>query len=172
MWPNHKRMCKLKNEMNGRNGASLRRASTAILTSRAGPDMRLSFLESDAAFFRKLFGADAHAHMPHLRRLAKRDFPREPGEHFVICIDYTDPAHPAGTCSLKNIHTYQFQTLTGREYDTANVDGQNQEMITMCAPLSLSSSRFRGHAGCGATRARSRSSRRRSRRANSPRAGT
>ncbi|KZV86266.1 hypothetical protein EXIGLDRAFT_725021 [Exidia glandulosa HHB12029] len=115
-WPNHKRMCQLKNEMNGHNKE---------------PTMRMTFTESDAAFFRKLFGVDAHAHMPHLRRIAKRDFPTEPGENFVICVDYTDPEYPAGKCALKNIRTYTFGDLNSPAFDPANVAAQNQEMIAM-----------------------------------------
>lgn len=90
------------------------------------------FLESDVAFIRKLVGTDAYAHLPHLRRIAKRDNPNEPGENFVICIDYTDPDYPAGKCSMKNIRTYQFSAdMRSQAADPENVDGQNEEMISM-----------------------------------------
>ncbi|KZV89934.1 hypothetical protein EXIGLDRAFT_750911 [Exidia glandulosa HHB12029] len=113
-WPDHKRMCKLKGE------------------SLKGPGKSRMFLESDVAFIRKLVGTDAYAHLPRLRRIAKRDNPNEPGENFVICIDYTDPEYPAGKCSMKNIRTYQFSAdMRSQAADPENVDGQNEEMISM-----------------------------------------
>lgn len=114
------------------------------LTSHADhvANAKLLFYESDAKFFRQLFGSDANVHLPHLRKLAARQFPKEPGENFVICVDYTNPEYPAGTCSLKNIKTYKFQDLEGDPAELENVNRQNAEMIKMyvCSPSLISRS--------------------------------
>ncbi|EJD35842.1 hypothetical protein AURDEDRAFT_147349 [Auricularia subglabra TFB-10046 SS5] len=115
-WPSHKRMCKLKHAMN---------------VHRQDPQNQQLFLETDAQFIRALFGADANVHLEHLRALAKRECPKTPAEHHIICIDYTDPEWPAGKCSLKNIFTYKFQDLLGDELNPENIIGQNQEMLGM-----------------------------------------
>ncbi|KAJ7859460.1 hypothetical protein B0H14DRAFT_2746429 [Mycena olivaceomarginata] len=48
----------------------------------------------------------------------QRKFPNEPVENLIICIDYTNPIYPAGTCSLKNIKTYMIKMVrrNPREY--------------------------------------------------------
>ncbi|KAJ6606916.1 hypothetical protein B0H10DRAFT_1819325 [Mycena sp. CBHHK59/15] len=113
-WPIHRTMCKLKNHSRSN------KAST-----------RLLFSPPDAQFFRELFSTDAYVHLPHLQKLAKRKFPKEPGQNFIICLDYTNRQYPAGTCSLKSINTYEFPPLSGEEADPANVRAQNDEMIKM-----------------------------------------
>ncbi|KAF7345698.1 MYND-type domain-containing protein [Mycena venus] len=120
-WPNHRGICKLKNEDRSR--------------SKDVPkeEMRQLFTKSDAQFFRELFSTDASAHLAHLHRLAKRDFPTEKGEHFAICLDYTNAAYPAGTCSLKDIRTYKFPGMNDVEWETDDPDvvAQNEELIKM-----------------------------------------
>jgi len=97
--------------------------------------MHRMFLKSDVQFLRELLSKDADAHLGHLHELAKREFPTETqGEHFAICIDYTNTMYPAGTCSLKDIRTYKFPPLNGvngEEPDSDNVVAQNDELIKM-----------------------------------------
>ncbi|KAJ6579135.1 hypothetical protein DFH09DRAFT_1147722 [Mycena vulgaris] len=114
-WPNHRIICKLKNE---------HMSNTE--------EKRTMFSKSDVQFFRELFATDANRHLRHLHRLAAREFPAETqGEHFAICLDYTNTAYPAGTCSLKDIRTYTFPPLSGEELDPANVVAQNDALIGM-----------------------------------------
>ncbi|KAJ7483625.1 hypothetical protein FB451DRAFT_1350598 [Mycena latifolia] len=111
-WPAHRDMCKLKKQSHDTGG-------------------RPFFPEQDAQFLRELFVADAQIHHAHLQEVAKREFPAEPGENLIICIDYTDARYPAGTCSLKNIRTYVFPPVSSDAADPANVRAQNDEMIKM-----------------------------------------
>ncbi|KAJ7117219.1 hypothetical protein C8R43DRAFT_1137738 [Mycena crocata] len=116
-WPNHRAICKVK---------------TALRESDSKEQGRRMFARTDVEFFRELFSTDAHRHLPHLHRLAKRQYPTETrGEHFAICIDYTNLQYPTGTCSLKDIRTYEFPPLTGEELDPENVVAQNNELINM-----------------------------------------
>jgi nitrogen fixation protein len=89
------------------------------------------FSDEDAQFLREVIGTDAHIHYTHLQKLAKRKFPKEPVENFIICIDYTNTKYPAGTCSLKNIKTYVFPPVSSDATNPANVEAQNAEMIKM-----------------------------------------
>jgi hypothetical protein len=91
----------------------------------------MMFSDQDAQFLREVIGTDAQIHHSHLQKLAKRKFPNEPVENLIICIDYTNPIYPAGTCSLKNIKTYVFPPVSDRAMDPANVQAQNDEMIKM-----------------------------------------
>ncbi|KAJ7113891.1 hypothetical protein C8R44DRAFT_740775 [Mycena epipterygia] len=111
-WPIHREMCKLKKHANDKGG-------------------RLFFSPQNAQFLRELVSSDANIHFFHLQQLARRKFPNEPGENLIICIDYTDPRYPAGTCSLKNVRTYVFPPVTSEAADPANVQAQNDEMIKM-----------------------------------------
>ncbi|KAJ7491332.1 hypothetical protein B0H11DRAFT_2277842 [Mycena galericulata] len=116
-WPNHRGICKLKNENRA---------------TRAEEESQNQFSLPDAQFFRELFSTDANRHLSHLHKLAKRTFPADMrGEHFAICLDYTDPKHPGGTCSLKDIRTYTFPPLSGEEADPEHVVAHNDEMIKM-----------------------------------------
>ncbi|KAJ7674284.1 hypothetical protein B0H17DRAFT_1208086 [Mycena rosella] len=114
-WPNHRAICKIKTKQRS-----------------YGDKARAVFSKSDNKFLPKLFSADAERHLAHLHKVAARDFPAEKqGEHFVLCIDYTNAAYPAGTCSLKDVRTYTFPPLTGAEYDPENIVAQNDALITM-----------------------------------------
>ncbi|KAJ7244681.1 hypothetical protein C8J57DRAFT_1363641 [Mycena rebaudengoi] len=116
-WGVHRPMCKLKKHANKSAGS----AGTHLL-----------FSAQDTQFIREMVGTDASLHLPHLQKLAQRKFPDEPGENFIICLDYTNPQYPAGTCSLKNIKTYKFPPMGKSEpADPANVKAQNDEMIRM-----------------------------------------
>ncbi|KAJ7743714.1 hypothetical protein DFH07DRAFT_925302 [Mycena maculata] len=110
----HREMCKLKKHSN-----------------LDGTPRALVFTPQDAQYLREVVATDANIHHPHLQKLAKREFPNEPEENFIICIDYTDPLYPTGTCSLKNIKTYVFPPVSGEAADPANVRAQNNEMIKM-----------------------------------------
>ncbi|KAJ6606921.1 hypothetical protein B0H10DRAFT_2073861 [Mycena sp. CBHHK59/15] len=112
-WPNHRAICKLKNDHNKHDQSNL------------------MFSPADVKFFRELFGSDANLHMPHLKKVAQRKFPNEKGENFVICLDYTNLEYPLGTCSLKNIKTYEFPPPTALEAGSADVANYNAEMINM-----------------------------------------
>ncbi|KAJ7018940.1 hypothetical protein C8F04DRAFT_1149381 [Mycena alexandri] len=109
-WSSHRTMCKLKKSSQTTGG-------------------QLMFSPENAQFIREVIIADAHLHNPHLRKLAKRKFPNEPGENLITCIDYTNPKYPAGTCSLKNINTYVFPPVSSEAADPANVKAQNDEML-------------------------------------------
>ncbi|KAJ7862879.1 hypothetical protein B0H14DRAFT_3863023 [Mycena olivaceomarginata] len=111
-WPIHRKMCKLKQSSPTTGGSMM-------------------FSDQDAQFLREVIGTDAQIHHSHLQKLAKRKFPNEPVENLIICIDYTNPIYPAGTCSLKNIKTYVFPPVSDRAMDPANVQAQNDEMIKM-----------------------------------------
>ncbi|KAJ7088846.1 hypothetical protein B0H15DRAFT_885651 [Mycena belliarum] len=114
-WPNHRAICKLKNKQRT-----------------SGEEGPLPFSKSNAQFFRELFSTDANLHMGHLHKLAARAFPAETqGEHFAICLDYTNTTYPSGTCSLKDIRTYTFPPLSGDELNPEDVVAQNNAMITM-----------------------------------------
>ncbi|KAJ7822928.1 hypothetical protein B0H13DRAFT_2291355 [Mycena leptocephala] len=109
-WPNHLGICKLKNERRSRDGNP----------------------QHVHQFFRELFSTGANHHLAHLHKLAKREFPTETqGEHFALCLDYTNMTYPTGTCSLKDIRTYTFPPLNREEADPANVVAQNDELIKM-----------------------------------------
>ncbi|KAJ6558388.1 hypothetical protein B0H19DRAFT_1292492 [Mycena capillaripes] len=115
-WPNHRSICKLKKQHR----------------SRDEEKTRGMFTQSDVQFFRELFPTDANHHLPHLHKLAKRQFPTETrGEHFAICLDYTNTTYPSGTCSLKDIRTYTFPPLSGDEADPDNIVAYNDELIKM-----------------------------------------
>ncbi|KAJ6552836.1 hypothetical protein B0H19DRAFT_1030031 [Mycena capillaripes] len=109
-WPIHRDMCRLKKSSIATGGSPM-------------------FSEQDAQFLREVISADAHIHHPHLQKLARRKFPNEPQENLIICIDYTNPLYPAGTCSLKNIKTYVFPPVSDEAADPANVRAQNAEMM-------------------------------------------
>ncbi|KAJ7734997.1 hypothetical protein B0H16DRAFT_1765494 [Mycena metata] len=111
-WSSHRTMCKLKKSSQITGG-------------------QLMFSPENAQFIREIIIADAHLHNPHLRKLATRKFPKEPGENMITCIDYTNPKYPAGTCSLKNINTYIFPPVSSEAADPANVKAQNDEMLKM-----------------------------------------
>ncbi|KAJ6579107.1 hypothetical protein DFH09DRAFT_1447314 [Mycena vulgaris] len=117
-WPVHREMCKLKKHSKDKDG-------------------HLLFSAQDKQFLRELFTTDAHIHRPHLLALAKCDFLDEPGENLIICIDYTNPQYPAGTCSLKIIKTYVFPPVSSDAADPANVQAQNDELIKMWVPITL-----------------------------------
>ncbi|KAJ7870003.1 hypothetical protein B0H13DRAFT_2669956 [Mycena leptocephala] len=105
-------------------------AQTPLWQVRA--EKRASAFAQDASFFRELFSTGANHHLAHLHKLAKREFPTETrGEHFALCLDYTNMTYPTGTCSLKDIRTYTFPLLNGEEADPANVVAQNDELIKM-----------------------------------------
>ncbi|KAJ6517903.1 hypothetical protein C8R47DRAFT_575 [Mycena vitilis] len=111
-WPIHREMCKLKKSSKATGGSPM-------------------FSDQDAQFLREVISTDAQIHLPHLRKLAARRFPAEPVENHIICVDYTNPLYPAGTCSLKNIKTYVFPPVSDEAADPANVQAQNAEMIKM-----------------------------------------
>ncbi|KAJ7735020.1 hypothetical protein B0H16DRAFT_1765554, partial [Mycena metata] len=111
-WSAHRTMCKLKKSSHITGG-------------------QLMFSPENAQFIREIIIADALLHNSHLRKLATRKFPNEPGENMITCIDYTDPKYPAGTCSLKNINTYVFPPVSSEAADPANVQAQNDEMLKM-----------------------------------------
>lgn len=90
------------------------------------------FSDSDADYLRALLLNDASVHLPHLRRLAAAKFPNENHpEHFVFSIDYTNPDYPGGTCSLKNILTYESlkSGLSGDGVHDEATDRFNEEMV-------------------------------------------
>ncbi|KAJ7476762.1 hypothetical protein FB451DRAFT_1243899 [Mycena latifolia] len=114
-WPNHRAICKLKNKQRSND-----------------EEARAPFSKAEMQFLRELFATDAHRHLVHLHKLAKRVFPAETqGEHFAICLDYTNAVYPAGTCALKDIRTYEFPPLSGDEVNPENVMAQNEALIDM-----------------------------------------
>ncbi|KAJ7660796.1 hypothetical protein DFH06DRAFT_1193308 [Mycena polygramma] len=114
-WPNHRGICKVRSQ------------------NRANKEERdrSMFSDSDARFFRELFSGDVEAHWSHLHKLAARNFPTVKGEHFAVCLDYTNPAYPMGTCSLKDIRTYEFPPMNGEDKDREDVVAENNELINM-----------------------------------------
>ncbi|KAJ7643427.1 hypothetical protein DFH06DRAFT_1426466 [Mycena polygramma] len=114
-WPNHRGYCKAKK-----------------LTRVREEGDRYLFTNADVQFFRELFaGSDVYTHLSHLRQLAKRKFPNTKGEHLAICMDYTDPRYPMGTCSLKDIRTYTFPPKDGENEDRACIVAENNELMNM-----------------------------------------
>ncbi|KAK6985159.1 MYND-type domain-containing protein, partial [Favolaschia claudopus] len=128
-WPTHRTLCKLKKSSTAREHYSLCFSLYSNLNVVVGGVPML--LDSDASFIPQLMFTDAQVHLPHLRKVTKRDFPNEPVENFMLSIDYTNVNYPAGTCSLKNINTYVFPPSENQSMDPANRNAQNQEMLNV-----------------------------------------
>ena len=66
------------------------------------------FEPTDVQYLRNLSMTDINIHLPHLQALARQTCPSVPHNQLVLCIDYTNVDIPTGTCSLKNLSTYEF----------------------------------------------------------------
>ncbi|KAL0057792.1 hypothetical protein AAF712_015550 [Marasmius tenuissimus] len=94
-WKNgHKSYCRLKQQEREENEAE---------------GGQMMFSSSDVQFIRNLALADIRTHLCHLEALAAKKFPKTPGSHLVLYLDYTDPEIPLGKCDLKNtVFDYEF----------------------------------------------------------------
>ncbi|KAE9409484.1 hypothetical protein BT96DRAFT_1012481 [Gymnopus androsaceus JB14] len=89
----HKAYCKLKQEE---------------YEERAKEERRMIFEPTNVQYLRNLSTTDINIHLPHLQALARQTYPSVPHNKLVLCIDYTNVDIPTGTCSLKNLSTYEF----------------------------------------------------------------
>jgi hypothetical protein len=95
-------------------------------------DTGRTFSSTDHRFFRELFMHEAKAHLPHLKRLARRKYPNEPGDSFLVSLDFTNTSYPTGTCALKLVREYVFPPQNSNFPDPPEVLAHNAEMIGMC----------------------------------------
>ncbi|KAJ7743703.1 hypothetical protein DFH07DRAFT_979459 [Mycena maculata] len=87
------RLLLLEEMLKGRLAQPPRNMQTKNETRSNTEEKRTMFSKTDVQFFRDLFSTDVNCHLVHLHTLAKRKFPAEKqGEHFALCLDYTDPA--------------------------------------------------------------------------------
>ncbi|KAF8887152.1 hypothetical protein BD779DRAFT_1528356 [Infundibulicybe gibba] len=100
----HKSMCKMKQRE--------RLGKTAVNS------------KSDASFFHHLATRDARRHLPHLRRLAKQDWPGTTDTGLVVCIDYTIAPEKYSLLPLA-----EYVRLRPQSAGSANKEARNEALI-------------------------------------------